>query len=132
MFFFNTVATNESTVSVHLFNTSVRFVMVLLHCCFTVSTCVQNLVLLFWSTFPHVLRQTDHSMIIEPPLSVHLFNWPNYEWIFFHTALLKVSVSPFLEILNLEVILMGQMDPTINNWVVSLWDICGFPWAKCL
>ena len=93
---------------------------------------ILNLVLLFWGTVPHVLRQTDHSMIIEPPLGVQLFSWPNYEWIVFHTALLKVAVSPFLEILNLEVILMRQMDSTINNWVVSLWDICGFPWAKCL
>jgi len=106
--------------------------LVLLHCCFTVSTCCQNLELLLWNTFPHILRQTDHCVIIDSSLSIYLFCWLNYEGVVLHAALLEVAISPFLEMLDHKVVLMWQMDTPIHNWIVSLWDVSGFSLSKCL
>ena len=138
MFFidiFNTIAASESAICVHFFNTFIRFIMVLLHCCFTiavVSACGQNLVLLFWSLFSYIFWQTDYCMIVKSSLGVLLLSRLNYKWIIFYTALLKITISPFLKMLNHKIILMRKMDASIDNRVISLWNISCFTWAKSL
>lgn len=138
MFFidiFNTIAASESAICVHFFYAFIRFVVVLLHCCFTiavVSACGQNLVLLFWSLFPYIFWQADYCMIVKSSLSVLLLSRLNYEWIIFYAALFKVTISPFLKMLNHKIILMRKMDASVDNWVISLWNISCFSRTESL
>ncbi len=109
--------------------------MALLFPCFTVavvSTCCKYLVLIFWNAFPYIWRQTDHSVIIEFSLSVYLICWLNCKRVFFHAALLEVAISSFLEMLNHMVVLMRKMNASINDWIISLWDVCSLSGSKGL